>query len=117
MFGYTDHGFGEVEEAMLELYTTAATGAIRSARRYRRAVAVIEQLRRALESRAVIDQAEGVIMAARGVDAAGAFVVLVEQSQHQNVKVRELAERIVGEMNSGDGRPLPETTSVSPRLS
>lgn len=95
VFGFDDHGFGKVDEAMLELYTTVAAGAIRSARRYMEAAEVIGQLQRALESRAVIDQAKGVIMAARGIDAEAAFAVLVEQSQRQNVKVREIAERVV----------------------
>lgn len=34
-------------------------------------------------------------MAIRQIDAAEAFTLLVEQSRHENVKLREVAERFV----------------------
>ena len=55
----------------------------------------ITGLRKAMEHRAVIEQAKGIIIAAMGCDADAAFAVLVEQSQHQNRKVREVAEDLV----------------------
>jgi len=45
----------------------------------------------------VIEQAKGVIMNAQAKTADEAFQVLVEQSQHENVKLREIAKRIVNE--------------------
>jgi AmiR/NasT family two-component response regulator len=56
---------------------------------------MVEQLRIALVSRGVIDQAKGIIMAARGIGAEAAFGILVRQSQQQNRKVRDLAEEFV----------------------
>ena len=53
------------------------------------------QLEQAMASRAVIEQAKGVIMAMRGVPEHEAFEVLRKTSQDRNVKVRVLAQQIV----------------------
>ncbi len=50
------HGFAELEEKLLELYTSAATAALRVHCRYSRARDTAERLRTALASRAVIDR-------------------------------------------------------------
>lgn len=55
----------------------------------------IETLREALSSRAVIDQAKGVVMALYRIDADAAFARLVEVSQIANVKVSRLARTLV----------------------
>jgi hypothetical protein len=52
-------------------------------------------LARAMETRAVIEQAKGVIMGATGCTADDAFSLLTEQSQRENRKLREIAEEIV----------------------
>ncbi|TQN35355.1 GAF domain-containing protein [Blastococcus colisei] len=52
-------------------------------------------MRLAMESRAVIEQAKGVLMAQRRVDAAEAFEILREASQRYNRKLREIAQGIV----------------------
>src|SRR3954466_4387171 len=49
-------------------------------------------LRRAMERRAVIEQAKGIIIEAMRCDADRAFEVLVRQSQHENRKLAEVAE-------------------------
>jgi len=53
------------------------------------------QLEQAMASRAVIEQAKGVIMAMRGVPEHEAFEVLRKTSQDRNIKVRVLAQQIV----------------------
>lgn len=60
-----------------------------------------EQLRQAMASREVIDQAKGVLMAARGIDADAAFAVLVDLSQRSNRKLRDVAQALVEEAVSG----------------
>lgn len=97
-YSASDHGFAELDAQLLELYTKAVEIILRTYHRYIRARALAEQLAAALESRAVIDQAKGIIMAARGITAAEAFAVLVEQSQRENIKVRAVAERFVATM-------------------
>jgi GAF domain-containing protein len=49
----------------------------------------------AMASRAVIEQAKGVLMASMRCDADTAFGVLIEQSQYEQRKLREIAEEIV----------------------
>ena len=52
-------------------------------------------MRLAMESRAVIEQAKGVLMAQRSVDADVAFEILREASQRYNRKLRDIATGIV----------------------
>lgn len=55
-----------------------------------------EQLNDALSSRAIIEQAKGILMARNhGIDANAAFELLRAASQRENVKLREIADRIV----------------------
>lgn len=60
-------------------------------------------LERALDSRAVIDQAKGVLMARHGVTAAAAFDLLSEHSQRSNRKLREIAEELVAGTQASPG--------------
>jgi GAF domain-containing protein len=54
-----------------------------------------ENLSIAMASRAEIEQAKGIIMSTMGVDADEAFGKLREQSQHENVKLRDVASEVV----------------------
>lgn len=49
------------------------------------------QLKEALEGRALIERAKGMLMARRGCDEAGAFQILVALSRQQHRKVRAVA--------------------------
>ncbi|ADJ45971.1 two-component system response regulator [Amycolatopsis mediterranei S699] len=104
-YGRQDDGFEEVEAQLLELYTAAVAAILRVYHRYLKARETAEHLRTALTSRAVIDQAKGMLMAIRQVDADDAFALLVEQSQRENVKLREVAERFVARVVSGHVLP------------
>ncbi|PRY47696.1 GAF domain-containing protein [Geodermatophilus tzadiensis] len=52
-------------------------------------------MQRAMESRAVIEQAKGVLMAQRRVDAEAAFDLLRDASQRYNRKLRDIAAGVV----------------------
>ena len=56
---------------------------------------VASTLRKEIAARAVIEQAKGALMLVYGLDAEAAFAVLSWQSQHANIKLRELAERVM----------------------
>ncbi len=58
-------------------------------------------MRLAMESRAVIEQAKGVLMAQRHVDAEQAFEILREASQRYNRKLRDIALGIVESTREG----------------
>ncbi|WP_435279376.1 ANTAR domain-containing protein [Streptomyces sp. 1222.5] len=55
----------------------------------------IEQLQQALTSRAVIDQAIGVVIAYGGIQPARGWEILQEISQRTNIKLREVAAHLV----------------------
>src|ERR1700754_2463318 len=55
-------------------------------------------LSKVAESRAEIEQAKGLLMAAYGISADRAFDILVWRSQETNIKVRELAHRFITAM-------------------
>ncbi|MFD3927621.1 ANTAR domain-containing protein [Streptomyces sp. NBC_00554] len=57
--------------------------------------AMNEQLGRALASRAVIDQARGMVMALAPCTSDKAWDLLVDVSQHCNVKLRDVAAALV----------------------
>lgn len=54
-------------------------------------------------SRSDIDQAKGALRVLNGGSAEDAFSALVAQSQHENIKLRVLAKRVVEELS----RDLP----------
>ncbi|WP_308124829.1 ANTAR domain-containing protein [Streptomyces sp. NEAU-YJ-81] len=54
-----------------------------------------EQLGQALESRAVIDQARGMVMALAPCSSDRAWDLLVDVSQHCNIKLRDVAAALV----------------------
>jgi AmiR/NasT family two-component response regulator len=69
---------------------------------YESAVVRAEHLAAALDSRAVIDQAKGVLMERFKLTPDQAFQALTRVSMETNTKVREVAERFVA---TGELRP------------
>jgi len=69
-----------------------------TADQYNRATTLADQMQRAMESRAVIEQAKGILMAQRHCSADEAFEVLVRLSQETHRKLRELAEALVAQV-------------------
>ncbi|WP_225638451.1 ANTAR domain-containing protein [Streptomyces solaniscabiei] len=61
---------------------------------------VREQLTEAMRTRDLIGQATGILMERMTMDASGAFDSLVKASQRENVKLRDLARRIVDANNT-----------------
>jgi GAF domain-containing protein len=64
----------------------------------------IEDLTKALESRRIIGQAVGLLMAEYGIDDDAAFGFLRRASSYANVKLRDVAARIVEDANKNPGR-------------
>ncbi|MEU4875970.1 ANTAR domain-containing protein [Streptomyces sp. NPDC021608] len=65
----------------------------------------VDQLRRALASRAEIDQAMGVVAAVCRLSPENSWDVLRQVSQHTNIKLRDVARHVMGWVTSGR---LPE---------
>jgi GAF domain-containing protein len=87
--------FGEHDEDNASLFAAQAAVALANAQAYWDQASLAENLAKAMESRAVIEQAKGVIMATTGTGADQAFDLLRQQSQAENRKLRELAAEIV----------------------
>ncbi len=101
-------GFDRMDEALVGLLTTPAAAAIVIASRYSQARDLAAQLEQALQSRAVIDHAIGIMMAESRCDASRAFEVLSRASNNRNMKLRDLATEIVTRVG---GRPAPDSAS------
>ncbi|MGW2640025.1 ANTAR domain-containing response regulator [Streptomyces sp. NPDC001348] len=67
----------------------------------------IGQLRRAIVSRPVIDQARGILMATHGCTSDQAWDILRETSQRSNTKLHSVAAAVTAAATAG-GPPLPE---------
>jgi GAF domain-containing protein len=89
-----------------------AGGATAVAERIARQMQETADLRAALESRSVIDQAVGIVMARQRIDAEHALAVLRRASQNRNIKLRQLAAELV---TSVGGRPPEPRNSFHPR--
>jgi ANTAR domain/GAF domain len=88
-------GFSQLDEGILALFTSPAAAVIVVASRYSEARDLAAQLEQALRSRAVIDQAIGIVMAESRCDADQAFGTLRRASNNRNMKLRDLATEIV----------------------
>ncbi len=74
---------------------------VANARAYWELHEVASGLQAAMQSRAVIEQAKGMLMVTEGCTADEAFTLLARTSQRDNVKLRELARRIVDGEHDG----------------
>ncbi|MGW0019446.1 PAS and ANTAR domain-containing protein [Rhodococcus sp. NPDC003382] len=62
------------------------------------------------ESRAIIEQAKGVLMVVYGISAEHAFEILTWRSQETNTKLRALAQRIVDVVTGGSGPKISDSS-------
>jgi GAF domain-containing protein len=92
-------GFSRLDEGLVALFIAPAAAAIVTMTRYGRARDLADQLNQAMRSRAVIDQALGIIMAESKIDAQRAFAVLSRASNNRRMKLRDLAAEIVARVS------------------
>lgn len=98
IYGYEDHAFNDIDEALVRLFVTAIEGAVWISRRAAAAQQEADGLTTAMKTRAGIEQAKGIVMALRGCSSEEAFDILATQSQHRNVKVSEIARSLIESM-------------------
>ena len=89
--------------ALGELLAAHASLAVQAATAYYSSRDVAEQLREAIGSRAVIEQAKGVLMTQLRCTPDDAFQHLVVVSQKTNRKLRLVAQEVVDQVSSGHG--------------
>lgn len=107
VYVFTDEGIDQRGTRLVGLLAEQASAALTNAQIYQRSAELARNLSIAMESRAAIEQAKGVIMAQRGCDPDEAFDRLRRTSQKYNVKVRDLAHEVVGHAAAGPGTTPP----------
>lgn len=98
---------GAAEREIVQALSHQASATLRAARE-------IEGLTLALDSRAVVGQAQGILMERFGLDDGRAFAFLRRYSQDHNVKLTEVARGIVDSSVLPDGRRLGGRTDEPP---
>jgi GAF domain-containing protein len=103
LYSKTAESYSEADEETAALFSEQAAVACANAEVYWRTYSLTEHLREALESRDVIGQAKGILMARRGCTPDAAFEALRKVSQHRNIKLRQIAEQVVylGDLDDG----------------
>lgn len=88
--------FTQDDEELGEDLAAAAGSVLANVSAYWTAFELSQQLSEAMESRAVIEQAKGMLMARNpSLSSDGAFDLLRKASQRENIKLRVIAQRIV----------------------
>ena len=103
LYGRTADAFTAADEELGVALATTGAAVLSNAAAYWGALELSEGMRSAMEARSVIEQAKGILMAeSPGIDAERAFAALVAMSQRENVKLRDVASRIVSRRRPGD---------------
>jgi AmiR/NasT family two-component response regulator len=97
VYSRAENAFDEEARALGQLLAAQASVALKNAQVYAAARDLGEGLRVALESRDLIGQAKGILMEREGIDDATAFEMLKTISQHANVKLRDVARKVIDE--------------------
>ncbi|ROS30801.1 GAF and ANTAR domain-containing protein [Cellulomonas sp. PhB150] len=94
---YSEDPEGSIEASTERgtMYAGEVARAVQLSLRVAREAETSQDLRAALASRSVIDQAVGVIMAQNRCSSDDAFAMLRSASQHRNVKLRDVATSII----------------------
>jgi GAF domain-containing protein len=95
LYAEVEHAYDDENRRIATLFATQAAFLLANAQAYWDARTLSENLDQAMKSRAPIEQAKGVIMTSMGCDEDAAIQVLIDQSQRQNIKLREIANEIV----------------------
>ncbi len=112
LYSPKENGFTGVDLTALRALAAQVTGAVALAQRLADTRTFTEDLEAALQSRAVIDQAAGIVMQQRRCTSEEALRILRTASQHRNVKLRDLCTQLVSSVSGG---PPPEGGRLRPR--
>jgi GAF domain-containing protein len=105
LYGRDPAAFDSLDAEILDLLTTTVSRTIGDFARYKSASRVAETIQGALENRAPIEQAKGMLMALHGIDASAAFDMLRQESQAKNVRLHVIASDLVQRLSQPAGVP------------
>jgi GAF domain-containing protein len=95
LYSKTAGAFEEANRPVGTLFAAQAAVAISNAQVYASTVQLTDQLRDAIRTRELIGEAKGILMAQEGVSDDEAFEMLKRVSQNSNVKLRDIAQKVV----------------------
>jgi GAF domain-containing protein len=95
LYSRTEAAFTEADTDRMATFATHSAFVLTNAQVYWDARHLNENLNQAMQSRATIDHAVGIVMATGGKNPQEAFQVLVRASQRENRKLKEVAADIV----------------------
>lgn len=101
VYATSDDLHGELAREIAELLASTAASVLQEVSMRLELEEVAAHLRTALDSRATIDQAKGIVMARHGCNPEEAFRILAKISSNSNVKLREIAANLVAEASAG----------------
>jgi len=101
VFGAEADGLTSRDRELARRIAAPAASTLANARAFRRVNRLAGQLQEALESRIVIEQAKGVLMARESCDADAAFALLRKASQDTNRRLRDVASAVVAHHEAG----------------
>ena len=104
-YGRAERAFSEADEQVGSVFAAQAAIVVANAQAYWGAHERSLNLDEAMRSRAVIEQAKGIIMARSGVSADVAFDMLVRASQRENRKLRTIATELVEQAQQSTSPP------------
>jgi GAF domain-containing protein len=107
LYGRGAAAFGPAQTRQAEIFVDQAAVSFALCLRLSRYSRLNAQLRASMESRAIIDQAIGVIMSRERCTAEQALTSLRAASQRGNVKLRDIAIVVVGSVSGAAPTPLP----------
>jgi GAF domain-containing protein len=101
LYATKPNAFDEEATLMAQTFSGYAAVALANAHLYAATATLAQQLQAAMETRAVIEQAKGIVMAERRCTPDEAFAILSQLSQDTNRKLRDVATTLVADA----GRP------------
>ena len=116
LYGRARSAFDTLDAEILELLTTTVSRTLGDFARFKSARDVADSIQRALQTRAPIEQAKGILMALHGVDADEAFDLLRRESQATNTRLHTVATELVTRLSAPATDDSP-TTEIRPDCS
>ncbi|WP_116021963.1 ANTAR domain-containing response regulator [Thermomonospora umbrina] len=107
VYGVVPGALDSRQQALASLLLAQGGAAVSNTRQFDDVHRTAVQLQQAVEARAVVDQAKGILMHALGCDADRAFAELRRISQTRHVKLTAIAQRIVSGRGLAEPFPSP----------
>jgi len=101
LYGGEEGAFQDEDEEVAALFASYAAAVIANVAAYWSAQELAEHLQHAMENRATIEQAKGLLMGRQHCSADEAFDMLRRASQRENRKLREIADEMVQRAGNG----------------